>query len=159
MIHEKSRCRWKCRDFFIPGAPWGQPQLQSPNRCYLSCDDWQTISFSFNQSSVSALSLSLSPGITNGKWSIFEHHGVLWTFLRGAINITSFAGGLRETSCKYHVWYFRRLTARISAAIEQCSHWSLFKLGLFIPLCILKGCYTHSNPPRRNNYVIIWLKS
>lgn len=100
VIHEKSLWRWKCRDFFIPGAPWGQPELQSPNRCYLSCDDWQTISFSFNQSSVPAPSLSLSPGITNGKWSILEHHGALWTFLRGAINITSFAAGLCETLCK-----------------------------------------------------------
>lgn len=49
---------------------------------------------------LSLLCLSLSPGITNGKWSLLEHHGALWTFLRGAISITSFAGGLCETLCK-----------------------------------------------------------
>lgn len=76
-----------------------------------------------------------------------------------SVDITSLAGGLRETLCKYHIWYFWWLTARISAAGEQCSHWSLFRLGLFFPLCILKGWYTHSNPPRRNNYIIISLKS
>lgn len=61
---------------------------------------WLTDNKLLIQSSVPAPSLSLSPGITNGKWSILEHHGALWTFLRGAINITSFAAGLCETLCK-----------------------------------------------------------
>lgn len=129
-IREKSLCTWNGRDFFIPGAPWGQPELQSPKRCYLSCDDWQTVSFSFNQ----------------------------WPALF-APSTSHHLQEVCETLCTYHIWYFWWLTARISAAGEQCSHWSLFRLGLFFPLCILKGWYTHSNPPRRNNYIIISLKS
>lgn len=133
VIPEKSPCTWNCRDFFIPRAPWGQPELQSPKSCSLSCDDWQTISFSFNQRTSPTASdqlclLRLSPpgaGIINGNWSISGHYGALWTFFRGTTNIASFAGGLCEALCDYHIWYFWWITARISAAGEQCSHWSI----------------------------------
>lgn len=106
------------------------------------------LSLSLSLSLLLALSMEIDQFqvMTEG-WGPFWEAPPTWNHLQD----------LCETLCKYHIRYFGWLTARISAAGEQCSHWSLFKLGLFFPLCVLKGCFIHSSSAK--NCAIISLKS
>lgn len=73
-------------------------EIQGYQRCYLSCNDWQTISFTFNQTASRTIIDQLrllcpslpGPAIMNGNWFISGYNMALWT-LRGVTHITSFA--------------------------------------------------------------------